>query len=224
VFLRSPLVHLGAPLLLLLGCGPASSSSQPGSPATPPDEQPTRRAEETEAEPCRVFTLVREPTVASRHVANVVVHGDQPGSLVTVIREDSKELIATTVDQLEAAICERLEPAPYLLYLFKEKGKLVGQVSTPTAPPDIGRDARAVCAAEKVGAEIAPKGSPGERRSMGLQQAAGSLTTPKYRALLFDVLHVRDEASAMALVRELDEDIRAEGDAAWDACTILVKK
>lgn len=63
-----------------------------------------------------------------------------------------------------------------------------------------------------------------EQRSIGLQQTAGAWTTTKYRALLFDVLHLRDDSAPMALVRELDEDIRKEGDAAWDACTILVKK
>ncbi|MBL9020859.1 MAG: hypothetical protein JNL21_01615 [Myxococcales bacterium] len=210
---------------LVLACAPVEPPAAPVRRSTATETEPERDAEEPSGpEPCRVFALVREPTVRTTPVANVVVHGDKPGSLVTLVASDSKELMATTLEELETSICQRLEPKPYLLHLFKEKGTLVGALSTPIEKPDVARDARTVCGAERLGATILPGGAPGERRSIGLQQSAGGLTSPKYRALLFDVLHVRDEPSAMRLVTELDADIRDQGEAEWQACTLLVKK
>lgn len=215
-------------VVIATACTPASPPAASPEPAADASADVPARAADTpagaEPEPCRVFVLVREPTVRTSPVANVVAHGDKPGSLVTVIRDDAtKELMATTLDEFEESICQRFEPRPYLLHLFKEQGKLVGKLSTPAERADIAHDARTVCGAERLGATILPAGSPEEQRRIGLQQAAGGLTSPKYRALLFGLLH-GDKPSVMRLITELDKDIRAQGEAAWDACTILVKK
>lgn len=205
-------------------CGAPSSEGK--IPASPSAEDPEADASSasTEPEPCRVFVLVREPTVKTSPIANVVAHGDKPGSLVTLIREGSKELLATTLGDLEKSICERLEPRTYLLHLFKEQDKVVGVLSTPTEPPDTRRDARTICNAERLGASILPQGSAAEQRSIGLQQSAGGLTSPKYRTLLFDLMHQSRPGAAEDFVETLDRDIREQGEAAWEACTLLVKK
>jgi hypothetical protein len=90
--------------------------------------------------------------------------------------------------------------------------------------PNRGRDAQAICDSARLGATILPEGTPSEQRGIGLQQAAGGLTTPAYRAMLFDALHTRDDASVLPLLRSVDTDIRAQSKEAWDACTLLIKK
>jgi hypothetical protein len=101
---------------------------------------------------------------------------------------------------------------------------LVGFLSTPTEAADRARDARTLCDAERLGASILPDGSASKQRSIGLQQSAGALTTAAYRELLFDLLHKPGDATALELAKTLDVDIRAQGEAAWEACTLLVKK
>lgn len=205
-------------------CG--APSAEGTTPAAPDAERPEEDANVAadEPEPCRVFVLVREPTVKTSPIANVVAHGDKPGSLVTLVREGSKELLATTLGELETSICERLEPKPYLLHLFKENDTVVGKLSTPTEVADAARDARTICDAERLGATILPQGTAAEQRSIGIQQSAGGLTSAKYRTLLFDLMHHSQPDAAEQFIRELDHDIHEQGEKPWRDCTLLVKK
>jgi hypothetical protein len=63
-----------------------------------------------------------------------------------------------------------------------------------------------------------PQGTPQEHLTYGLQQAAGGLTSAKYRKLLFQLLQDKNDA----ILRELEADLKRQGgEKAAASCALL---
>ena len=173
-----------------------------------------------EPEACHVFTIVRAPTVESTKVGSFAIAGSVPSSLTTIMWADGGTVV-TTMAEIETTLCRVLPQKPYLVHLMKEKGHLVGDIYTPTAAADPAADARTICDAPARGARLGA--SADDQLSTGLSDSAGSLTSRKYRDLLF-AARTGDERASMDLVKTLDHDIRLQGDEAFARCTVLIKK
>jgi hypothetical protein len=157
---------------------------------------------------CRLFPLLRDPTVERVSVARLTADGGKGDSVVTAKDDADKVLFTATVATLDSALCEHLPKVDHLLFLSRAAdGTMAAHIYRPTAKADVAKDAATLCQAEVEAAKLFGEGGSTPK---ALQQAAGAVTSQKYRDLIFDALFGAPQEKVTAVVAGIPKAVDAD--------------
>ncbi len=142
-------------------------------------------------------------------VARLTSNGGKGDSVVTAKDDADKVLFTATVATLDSALCEHLPKVDHLLFLSRAAdGTMAAHIYRPTAKADVAKDAATLCQSEVAAAKLGD--GKGRGTPEALQQAAGAVTSQKYRDLIFDALFGAPQEKVTAIVSGIPKAVDAD--------------